>query len=183
MPRGPMAKHPSARRRTNAPATTAREIVLRSPDEPLLPVPPLPPRRKTLERGADPVEVEWHDSAKIAWVELWQFPLVYQAPTVDHHLLYVYIAAIDEFWSRLEAGRSVTELMNQIKLLSEQWGVGEKARRHLQITIAEAEEAMRQGAKRQPVNAEIQAPVPTQLTYTPDWADDDEDIAEAEVVG
>lgn len=199
MPRGPMAKHPSARRRTNTPATTSREIVLRSPDDPLLPVPVLPTRRKTREVEVDEngkkvkrrelYEAEWHDSAKIAWTELWQFPLVYNAPEVDQHLLYVYIALVDDFWCKLEAGRPVTEQANQIRAFSEQWGVGEKSRRHLQITIQEAEEAiergMTQARKRVENQADIEEPTPTAALYAPEWSEDDEDsdiIAEAEVV-
>jgi hypothetical protein len=191
-----MAKHPSARRRTNAAASTAREIVLRSPDEPLRPVPELPARRlqqdvedpDTGKTRKEIVEVEWHDSAKIAWTELWQFPLVYAAPEVDHHLLYVYIALIDDFWRKLEAGRAVTEQANQIRAFSEQWGVGEKSRRHLQITIQEAEEAIERGMTQQRKRVESQVledPKPTAELYTPTWSDDDEDsdlVADAEVV-
>lgn len=183
-----MAKHPSARRRTNAPATTAREIVLRAPDEPLRPVPALPPRNLSPAKGEPAEEVEWHDRAKIAWTELWQFPLVYQAPEADHHLLYIYIALIDDFWRKLEQGRAVTEQANQIRAFSEQWGIGEKSRRHLQITIQEAEEAIERGMAQQRKRVEneaMEAPTPTAALYRPQWTDDDEDsdvIAEAEVV-
>jgi hypothetical protein len=183
-----MAKHPSARRRTNAPASTAREIVLRSPDEPLRPVPELPPRNLSPAKGEPAEEVEWHDRAKIAWTELWQFPLVYQAPEVDHHLLFIYIALIDDFWRKLEHGRPVTEQANQIRAFSEQWGVGEKSRRHLQITIQEAEEAIERGMTQQRKRVESQVledPKPTAELYTPTWNDDDEDsdlVADAEVV-
>jgi hypothetical protein len=129
--------------------------------------------------------VEWHDGAKIAWTELWQFPLVYQAPEVDHHLLYVYIALIDDFWRKLEAGRPVTEQANQIRAFSEQWGVGEKSRRHLQITIQEAEEAIERGQTQQRKRVEqVLEPKPTAELYTPEWSDDDEDsdLVDAEVV-
>lgn len=190
MARGPMAKHPAARQRRNTPASTSREIVLRGPDDELLPVPELPPRMLTPAKGEPPVEVAWHDRAKIAWTELWQFPLVYQAPAVDHHLLYVYIALVDDFWRKLEQGRAVTEQANQIRAFSEQWGVGEKSRRHLQITIQEAEEAMERGRKSHIKRVESQqdeAPAlpPSASSYAPVWGDDDEDdgsIVDAEVV-
>jgi hypothetical protein len=160
--------------------------VLRQPGEPLRPVPTLPERYRVID--GERVRIEWHPQAQVAWAELWQFPLVYQAPEVDHHLLHVYVALIDNFWEKLEAGRAVTEQANQIRVFSEQWGIGEKSRRHLQITIQEAEEAIERGTRQfaKRIDAE-QGPValPTAAEFKPSWSDDDEDdgsIIEAEVV-
>jgi hypothetical protein len=158
---------------------------LHDPSDGLLPVPTLPPRQLEVkgEDGYEVVEVEWHDRAKVAWTEMWQFPLVYQAPEVDHHLLYIYVALVDDFWRKLEKGRAVTEQANQIRAFSEQWGIGEKSRRHLQITIQDAEEAIARGRKQ---NATRFTQEPTASTYKPEWSDDDEDdgelVADAEVV-
>lgn len=191
--RGPMAKHPSARRRTNAPASTAREIVLRGADEPLLPVPPLPTRnipqrneQGNLVKGPDgntlTIAADWHEQAVIAWAQMWQFPLWYQAPEVDRHFQVLYIATLDQTWRNMESGKPFTELLNQLRMMSEQWGIGEKARRGLQITIQMAEEAMSRGFKHQPTQVPSQTPSTT--AYTPEWGDDDEDSAtvDAEVV-
>lgn len=178
--RGPMAKHASARQRSNT-VSTAREIVLRGEHEALLPVPPLPDRHKIVEGQS--VEVQWHRQATTAWAEMWQFPLVYQAPEVDRHLMYVYIALLDAFWRRMDEGRAVTELAKEIRPYSEMWGFGEKARRHLQITIQEAEEAMERGRKRETVQIGVQEP--SASAFTPNWTDQDEDdgsILDAEVV-
>jgi hypothetical protein len=199
MPRGPMAKHPSARSRRNGAASTSREIVLRQPGEELLPVPELPARYMQVKDDQGQlvrVEQEWHEQTVKAWAEMWQFPLVYQAPQIDHHLLHVYIALVDDFWLKLEAGRAVTEQANQIRAFSEQWGVGEKSRRHLQITIQDAEEAMERGRRqgRIQVESEQGAVIEGSATeYLPEWTEDDEDdgsiiaaeddaVAEAEVV-
>lgn len=195
MAKGPMAKHPSARRRGNAPATTAREIVLRQPGEPLRPVPALPQRRRMVDETDDKGktlkvlrEVEWHSQAAVAWAELWQFPLVYQAPDVDSHLLEVYVALIDDFWHKLEAGKAITEQANQIRAFSELWGIGEKSRRHLQITIQEAEEAIERGTRQHAKRVESEAGLvllPSSDEHAPSWSDDDEDdgsIINAEIV-
>lgn len=189
MARGQMAKHPSARARRNN-VSTAREIVLRRPDDELLPVPDLPPRMLKFNKDEPAQEVEWHERATVAWAEMWQFPLVYEAPQVDHHLLFVYIALVDDFWRKLEQGRAVTEQANQIRAFSEQWGVGEKSRRHLQITIQEAEEAIERGrkqtARRFDAEATVEPPPPTAQLYAPTWSEDDEDdgslIADGEFV-
>lgn len=184
MAKGPMAKHPSARRRGNAAASTAREIVLRQPGDPLRPVPALPERHRVVD--GERLPIAWHPEATKAWAQLWQFPLVYQAPEVDQHLLQVYIGLIDNFWEKLEAGRAITEQANQIRAFSELWGIGEKSRRHLQITIQEAEEAIERGTRQiaKRVEAE-QGPAVLPTGVKPSWSDDDEDdgsIIEAEVV-
>lgn len=198
MPRGPMAKDPSVRQRKNA-ATTSRAIVLhsdpetgllRGPDSELRAVPELPVRYRQIkdESGAiQRVESEWHEQSVVAWAELWQFPLVYQAPAVDHHLLRVYITLLDDFHTKAEQGKAITEQANQIRTFSEQWGVGEKSRRHLQITIQEAEEAIERGRKatRTFVDSEATPIEGSAQAYLPEWNDDDEDdgsIIEAEVV-
>lgn len=129
------------------------------------------------------VEVQWHPQALVSWAQMWQFPLVYQAPEVDKHLLLIYIALQDEFWRRFDAGRPVTELAKEIRPYSEMWGIGEKARRHLQITIQEAEEAMERGRKANPTRVEVQ--IPSAGAFTPNWTDQDEDdgsIIDADVV-
>ncbi|MGZ4530818.1 MAG: phage terminase small subunit [Mycobacteriaceae bacterium] len=181
MARGPMAKHPDARQRRNAPVSTAREIVLRNPEDGLLPAPPLP-ERTTVVDGVE-MELDYHVQAKVAWVELWQYPLVYQAPEVDKHLLYVYVNLLDQFHRRVAQGKAVTELAKEIRAFSELWGVGEKSRRHLQITIQEAEEAIERGRKAQIKRVEPVAP--SAEAFTPSWSDDDEDhgdFVDAEVV-
>jgi hypothetical protein len=114
---------------------------------------------------------------------MWQFPLVYEAPAVDRHLMYLYIAAIDAAWWRIDNGGAFTELLKEIRPFAEMWGFGEKGRRHLQITIQEAEEAMERGRKRETV--QIGAQEPSASAFTPNWSEDDEDdgsIMDAEVV-
>lgn len=190
MPPGPMAKHPSTRQRRNAAASTSREITVRSPDAELLPVPELPVRYRVVknENGEfERVETDWHEESVIAWTELWQFPLVYQAPAVDRHQLRVYITLIDDFHRKAELGKAITEQANQIRVFGEQWGVGEKSRRHLQITIQEAEEAIERGRKSaaRRVESETTPVEGTQQSYLPEWNEDDEDdgsIIDAEVV-
>lgn len=187
MARGPMAKHPSARARTNT-HSTAREIVLRHPDDELLPVPPLPERGERDRETGELIPSEWHPQVKLTWVQLWQYPLVYEAPEVDQHLLHVYAALLQSFWERSEAGKPINEVARDLRAYAELWGIGEKARRHLQITIQQAEEALDRGrrmnAKR--IDAQVEELTPTAGAYTPEWGDDDEDdgtiIADAEVV-
>jgi hypothetical protein len=141
----------------------------------------MPPRYEVVK--GERVETEWHPEATKAWAEWWQFPLVYQAPEVDHHLLVIYLGLVDNYWHKLEAGKAITEQAAQIRSFSEQWGIGEKSRRHLQITIQEAEEAIERGARMQPKRVEAQEP--TAALYTPNWTEDDEDdgsIIDADVV-
>jgi hypothetical protein len=179
-----MAKHPAARQRRNAPASTSREIVLRGPDDEPLPVPDLPARQKSVEVEGkwELVEVDWHPNVLTAWADLWQYPLVAEAPEADRHLFFVYATLLDEFWRRSASPKSnITELSKEIRAFAEQWGLGEKSRRHLQITIQEAKEAMARGRKLETQRFE-QPPAPTSGVYTPQWSDDDEDVADAEVV-
>lgn len=178
MPRGPMAKHGSVRQRRNT-TSTAREIVLRGHDEDLLPVPPLPER--VSRKDGKEIAVQWHDQVKLAWVEMWQYPLIYGAPTVDQHLMLVYVDLLQDFWQRSEAGSSRNEVARDLRSYAELWGIGEKSRRHLQITIQEAEEAIEKGIRQAAKRVESSAE-----EYTPEWGDEDEDdgsIADAEVVG
>lgn len=178
MPRGPMAKHGSVRQRRNT-TSTAREIVLRGQDEELLEVPPLPERVFRTKEG-ELVPVQWHDQVKLAWVEMWQYPLIYEAPLVDQHLMLVYIDLLQDFWQRSEAGRARHEIARDLKGYAELWGIGEKSRRHLQITIQAANEALGRGVKQAAKQVESSA-----VEYTPAWGPDDEDdgsIVEAEVV-
>lgn len=177
-PPGPMAKHPSTRQRRNV-ASTAREIVLRGDHEELLPVPPLPERPEV--EGKYPRPAEWHPEARVAWAEMWQYPLVYEAPSVDYHLMRLYISIVDSIFYKLDGNYPVTELIKELRPFAEMWGFGEKARRHLQITIQQAEEAMDRGVERAAKRIESSAE-----DYTPQWNDDDEDdgslIRDAEVV-
>jgi hypothetical protein len=176
-PPGPMAKHPSTRQRRNV-TSTAREIVLRGDHEALLPVPPLPAHPEVTGKNARPAE--WHPDALVAWAEMWQYPLVYQAPAVDHHLIRLYIRIYDAVLYKLDRGESVTELIKEIRPMAEMWGFGEKSRRHLQITTVQAEEAMDRGVQRAAKRVDASA-----VDYTPQWTQDDEDdgsIADADVV-
>jgi hypothetical protein len=117
------------------------------------------------------------------WAQMWQFPLVYEAPEVDRHLMLVYISLLDQFFYRADKNLPLTELAKELRPYAEMWGFGEKARRHLQITIQEAEEAMERGRKRETV--QIGAQEPSASAFTPNWSEDDEDdgsIMDAEVV-
>jgi hypothetical protein len=180
-----MAKHPAARQRRNAAASTSREIVLRGPDDELLPVPDLPARTKSVEVDGkwELVEVDWHPNVLTAWQDLWQYPLVAEAPQADHHLFFVYATLLDEFWRRSSSPKAnITELSKEIRAFAEQWGLGEKSRRHLQITIQEAKEAMARGRKMDTKRFE-QPPTPS--GELPSWGEDDEDdgsIVDATVV-
>lgn len=178
MPPGPMAKHGSVRQRRNT-TSTAREIVIRGDHEALLPVPPLPDRvRKT--KDGEIVPACWSDQVTLAWVEMWQYPLVYEAPSVDRHLMLVYVDLLQDFWERSEAGRPRHEIARDLRSYAELWGIGEKSRRHLQITIQAANEAMERGVERAAKRVESSA-----VDYTPIWTDADEDdgsISEADVV-
>lgn len=176
MPRGPMAKHPSVRQRRNT-ASTSRSIVLSSE---ILPVPDLPVRRRK-DNDGELVEAEWHDQVKVAWADMWQYPIVYEAPPVDRQQHYVYIALLQDFWDRSEAGRPINEVARDIRAYQEVMGIGEKARRHLQITIEQAEDAIARGRRREIKVVESSA----EEEYLPSWSDADEDdgsIADAEVV-
>jgi hypothetical protein len=178
-----MAKHPSARQRGNR-VSTAREIVLRTSEDALLPVPPLPVRNEVEgENGKYARPAEWHPQSMVTWAQMWQFPLVYEAPEVDKHLMLVYITLLDQFFYRADKNLPLTELAKELRPYAEMWGFGEKARRHLQITIEEAEKAMEQGRRANPTR--IEAQIPSAGEFTPNWSEDDEDdgsIIEAEVV-
>jgi hypothetical protein len=172
-----MAKHGSTRQRRNT-TSTAREIVLRDPDEGLLPVPPLPDR--VTRRDGKVLPGEWHDQVRLAWVEMWQYPLVYEAPAVDRHLMLVYVDLLQDFWQRSESGRSRNEVARDLRSYAELWGIGEKSRRHLQITIQQANEALERGVRQAAKQVESSA-----VDYTPNWGADDEDdgsIIDAQVV-
>ncbi len=174
---GPIAKHPSARQRRNK-TSTSREIVLSGE---IRPVPDLPELRKKVDGQL--VAADWHPEVVVAWAEMWQYPLVYEAPTVDRHQLRVYARLLQDFWERADAGRPINETARDVRMMGEQWGVGEKSRRHLQITIQEAEEAIERGRKAQTVDIGPQKS--SAGAYTPSWTDEDEDdgsIADGEVV-
>jgi hypothetical protein len=178
--RGPMAKHASARQRGNK-VSTAREIVLRGEHDGLLPVPPLPVRPEVEGKYARPAE--WHPQTLITWAELWQFPLVYEAPPVDRLGINILINLLDQFNYRADENRPLTELAKEIRPYMEMWGIGEKARRHLQITIEDAKDAIERGRKRETV--QFGAQEPSASAFTPNWSEDDEDdgsIMDAEVV-
>jgi hypothetical protein len=164
-----MAKSPGVRQRRNT-TSTAREIVLRGEHEALLPVPPLPDLTYWPKGAKEPVPQAWNDQAKVAWVDLWQYPLVYEAPTADYHLLMVYIRLIQEFWWRSEHGMPINEIARDLRTFAELWGIGEKSRRHLQITIQAANEAMERGVDRAAKRIESSA-----VEYTPIWTEADED--------
>jgi endo-alpha-1,4-polygalactosaminidase (GH114 family) len=173
-----MAKHGSVRQRRNT-TSTAREIVLRGHDEELLPVPALPDRVHKTKEG-ELVPVRWNDQVVLAWAEMWQYPLVYEAPAVDQHLMLVYVDLLQDFWERSEAGRPRHEIARDLRSYAELWGIGEKSRRHLQITIQQAEEAIERGVQRAAKRIESSA-----VDYAPNWTEDDEDdgsIVEADVV-
>lgn len=178
-PPGPMAKDVSVRQRRNK-TSTAREIVLRGQHEDLLPVPSLPERTYWPKGAKEPREVAWHDQVKLAWVEMWQYPLIYEAPTVDQHLMLVYIDLLQDFWERSVAGKPRHEIARDLRSYAELWGIGEKSRRHLQITIQAANEALERG-----VQQSKKTIVASATDYEPAWNDSDEDdgsILEAEVV-
>ena len=164
--------------------STAREIVLRDADLPLLPVPALPERPEVVSPDiwrARPAD--YHPETDTAWVEMWQYQLVREAPSVDHHLMLVYIALLDQIFYRSDKGGSITELAKEARTYAEMWGFGEKGRRHLQITIQDAEEAMERGRKAQTVQFTTETPSAVELG--PKWSEDDEDdgsIIEADVV-
>jgi endo-alpha-1,4-polygalactosaminidase (GH114 family) len=111
---------------------------------------------------------------------MWQYPLVYEAPAVDQHLMLVYVDLLQDFWERSEAGRPRHEIARDLRSYAELWGIGEKSRRHLQITIQQAEEAIERGVQRAAKRIESSA-----VDYAPNWTEDDEDdgsIVEADVV-
>jgi hypothetical protein len=173
-----MAKHGSVRQRRNT-TSTAREIVLRGHDEELLPVPPLPERVFKTKDG-DLVPVKWNDQVVTAWVQIWQYPLVYEAPEADFHLILVYADLLQDFWERSEQGRPRHEIARDLRSYAELWGIGEKSRRHLQITIQAANEAMERGVERAAKRVESSAE-----DYTPTWTEADEDdgsLVDADVV-
>jgi len=176
-PPGPMAKHPSTRQRRNK-ASTAREIVLRGAHEALLPVPALPERPEVEGKYGRPAE--WHSDTIVAWVEMWQYPLIYTAPSVDRHLMLIYIRLVDAFNYRADKNEPLTELAKEIRPYAEMWGFGEKGRRHLQIDIQQAEEALEKGRRAQVRRVDSSA-----TEFAPIWNEEDEDdgsIMDAEVV-
>jgi endo-alpha-1,4-polygalactosaminidase (GH114 family) len=92
----------------------------------------------------------------------------------------VYVDLLQDFWERSEAGRPRHEIARDLRSYAELWGIGEKSRRHLQITIQAANEAMERGVERAAKRVESSA-----VDYTPTWTEDDEDdgsIADADVV-
>lgn len=142
-------KHPSVRQRRNA-TTTATQLQVVNPET--VEVPDLPTRVvrvKDKETGEEVVTpAQWHPQAEQTWIEVWTSPMVAEFLTADYGGIRILLALEHDFWSRLEAGRSVTELAAEISRLRKNFGLAPMGRRSLQWTIAQTEETMERNQRR-----------------------------------
>lgn len=142
----PNPKHQSLRARRNKPATS-KELVVR--DEPRE-VPDLPPRftivKSKDENGEEVrtrVPAEWHDMAIKLWTEIWESPMAEEFHDSDIGEMERLLALTHRFWETFEGGSNTgLALMSaEIKQLRKAYGLNPMARRSLDWTIAQTEEA------------------------------------------
>lgn len=129
---GPSPKDPALRQRRNKSATRA---LLRVKDLPRQQAPRLP----ELPEGE-----KWHVMSRKFWAAVWSSPMHYEYMRADEPALFRLLVLVNAFWN---SGK--LEIAREIRLLEREFGLTPLARRRLEWTVAQAEEAKdRHEAKR-----------------------------------
>lgn len=144
----PTPKHPSVRQRRNQVATTTTLQVVPAGEREVPELPERFRRVKDPDGGYLTVPAEWHPMAAATWTEVWSSPMVAEYLEADHGGIRILLALESDFWERLEAGRSVTELAAEISRIRKNFGLAPMGRRSLQWTIAQTQETMDRNRRR-----------------------------------
>ena len=121
---GPLPKDPAIRQRRNKSATRA---LLRADTL---------PRRQAPHLPALPEGEEWHTMARKFWAAVWSSPMRYEYMRADEPALFRLVALVNTFW---QSGSLA--VAKEIRLLEREFGLTPLARRRLEWTVAQAEEA------------------------------------------
>ena len=123
---GPLPKSPAIRQRRNKSSTRALLLpetapILRAPHLPVHPIP----------------EEHWHDMTRRWWRDVWSSPLRQEYIRADLGALFRLAIMVDMFW---KTGKLA--IATEIRLLEREFGLTPMARRRLEWTVAQAEEAI-----------------------------------------
>lgn len=121
---GPLPKNPKIRQRRNRVATRA---LLPAESSPIVGTPTLP----------DNPLGKWHKLTAVWWGDVWASPLHHEYMRADLGALYRLAILVNGFW---EAPKLA--LAAEIRLLEREFGLTPLARRRLEWTVAQTEEAV-----------------------------------------
>lgn len=120
---GPLPKDPAQRQRRNKEATRA---LLPPEDEPITSVPRLP---------TNPLG-KWHKLTRLWWKDVWASPQSSEFLRSDLGALFRLAMLVDMFWT---SGK--LNIAAEIRMMEQQFGLTPMARRRLQWTVTQAEDA------------------------------------------
>lgn len=131
----PPSKHPSTRARRNVTSTASTLTA-----DPSIIAPDLPEHLRDCE-----LTVEW-------WVDVWRSPMAPEFLDADKHGLIMLAQVVHDFWAAdgPKAPKLRKDLIGEIRLQRNRFGLTPMDRRSLQWQIEETEEAMRRGAAAAP---------------------------------
>lgn len=121
---GPPPKPPELRQRRNRPASRA---LLPAETQPITERPRLP---------ACPNEGNWHKMAKQWWKDVWESPLKQELLRADLGALFRLVVLVDLYWKTLSLN-----VAKELRLLEREFGLTPLARRRLEWSVAQAEDA------------------------------------------
>jgi hypothetical protein len=121
---GPLPKDPVLRQRRNKAATRA---LLPAETQPLAEYPALP---ELSSRGP------WHPMAVRWWDDVWSSPMHDEFLRADIGALFRLVDLVDEFWKTHKV-----KIAGEIRLLEREFGLTPMARRRLEWTVAQVDEA------------------------------------------
>lgn len=121
---GPMPKDPAVRQRRNK--SSSRAVLLVQAGQ-LAEKPRLP---------NCPDGEGWHNMAKRWWDDVWSSPMCEQYLQGDLPALFRLVVLVDTFWKS-----GALNVAKEIRLLEREFGLTPLARRRLEWTVAQAEEA------------------------------------------
>lgn len=143
-----LAKHDSVRARRNK-ASTATELVVRDPDEPVE-IPEMPPRFEIIKsKDEDGNEVknrvvaDWHPEAVAVWEEAWSSPMADEFLPGDYAGIRRLAVLEHQFWETFERGATtgLAMMADALARISKRYGLDPAARRSLQWTVQQTRES------------------------------------------
>lgn len=140
----PAPKHPSTRARRNK-ASTARTLTAVKADD--VEVPELPAL----------VGESWHSMTLAWWADVWASPMAPEYDDSDLHGLFLLARLVDGAW-RAESPTALKDLLGEIRLQRQCFGLTPIDRRRLQWEIARGDEAEEVTTKRRAARKPKAAP-------------------------
>jgi hypothetical protein len=128
----PLPKSRATRQRRNKPTTAAKL----NPEHSVK-APPLPKGRT------------WHSQTKAWWKDIWASPMAPEFINSDIHGLFALAILVDDFWTVKDA-RQRKDLVAEIRLQRQCFGLTPIDRRRLQWEVGRVEEAQRKQQRRTP---------------------------------